>query len=108
MKIANQEEHNNALQRVAEVKKKIASFKTNSGDLEAEVTLLEEEKKKTIQLLEDEKKVKIQGIDDKIKTLKDRLKIAKEEQKQNLKSLESELKDLQSALGEFAVEQVAV
>lgn len=56
MKIANQEEHNNALQRVAEVKKKIASFKTNSGDLEAEVTLLEEEKKETIQLLEDEKK----------------------------------------------------
>ncbi|EQA69957.1 hypothetical protein [Leptospira noguchii] len=108
MKIANQEEHNNALQRVAEVKKQISEFKTNSGDLETEVTLLEEEKKETIQLLEEEKKVKIQAIDDKIKTVKDRLKTAKEEQKKNLKSLESELKDLQSALGEFVVDQVAV
>ncbi|MBM9576256.1 hypothetical protein JWG45_03725 [Leptospira sp. 201903070] len=108
MKIANQEEHSNALQRVAEVKKQISEFKTNSGDLETEVALLEEEKKETIKRLEEEKKTEIQGIDDKIKTLKDRLKTAKEEQKQNLKTLESELKELQSALGEFVVDQVAV
>ncbi|EMO73949.1 hypothetical protein LEP1GSC127_2932 [Leptospira kirschneri str. 200801925] len=46
MKIANQEEHEQALNRVAEIKKGLAGFVTNLSSLNDEVTLLEEEKKR--------------------------------------------------------------
>lgn len=60
MKIANQEEHNQALNRVSEIKKELGGFSTNLGSLNDEVTLLEEEKKEKVD--EYDKKSKPQKI----------------------------------------------
>ncbi|UOG39335.1 hypothetical protein MAL08_08780 [Leptospira noguchii] len=95
MKIANQEEHEQALNRVAEIKKRLAEFVTNLGSLNDEVTLLEEEKKE-----------KVDEYDKKIKAVKDQIKAIEDEQKQKVKSLKSELKEYQSAIGEFVVESI--
>ncbi|MCH1910490.1 hypothetical protein L9Z41_16695 [Leptospira noguchii] len=95
MKIANQEEHEQALNRVAEIKKGLAGFVTNLGSLNDEVTLLEEKRKE-----------KVDEYDKKIKAVKDQIKAIEDEQKQKVKSLKSELKEYQSAIGEFVVESI--
>lgn len=92
MKIENQDEKTQAIQRVKEIHQELSDRESES---------LSDE----LNFLEDEKAEKVKEFDQKINSLKEQIKALKDARKGKEKELKNELAKIQASLGEYAVKE---